>query len=279
MKAFIAIAILAAGLLSFAEENEEVYISPITGRPVVLNGKYTLEEIKARDEKMMKKTGGFVMQKAEGPLALFVDARNEAKLTVDEVARLYKMGTHLDCNFEKIQRGEKRPLEFAQGIMAEKKPLLLVMVVEKADDLPALSVFPEERIGIVNADKLKGAAENDPSAPEMRVAKEIWRAMGFIGGVGFSAQENDMMQPYYTLAELDKNNHPYIQPMNMLKMQAMWKRFGVKKERRMPYRVACQEGWANPPTNDLQRAVWDEVHKAPEKPIKIEFDEKRDKGK
>ena len=279
MKGLIAIAVLAAGLMSFAEEEEEVYISPITGRPVVLNGKYTLDEIKARDAKMLKKTGGFVMQKAEGPLTMFVDARKEAKLTVDEVARLYKMGTHLDCNFEKTPRGEKCPLEFAQGIMAEKKPLMLVVVVEQADKLPALSVFPEERIGIVNADKLKGESENDPSAPEMRVAKEIWRAMGFIGGVGFSAQENDMMQPYYTLAELDKNNHPYIQPMNMLKMQAMWKRFGVKKERRMPYRIACQEGWANPPTNDLQRAVWDEVHKAPEKPIKIEFDEKRDKGK
>lgn len=269
MKEFVSSVLLITAALAFAEEQ---YISPITGRPVALNGKYTLEEIKARDAKILAKTGGFVMRKAEGPLTLFVDSRENAKLTIDEVARLYKLGTHLDCTFEKTPRGEKSPLAFAQEKLREKNALMLVMVVEKADQLPALSVFPEERIGLVNADKLKGGAENDPSAPEMRVAKEMWRAMGFIGGIGFSAQENDMMQPYYTLAEIDGNNYPYIQPMNMLKMQPMWKRFGVKKETRVPYRLACKEGWAPSPTNDLQKAVWDEIHTPPANPMKIEFD-------
>ena len=48
----------------------------------------------------------------------------------------------------------------------------------------------------------------------------------------------------------------------MKTFQAMWKRFGVKKARRIPYAVAVKEGWAQPPTNDFQRAVWDRVKAA-----------------
>ena len=87
------------------------------------------------------------------------------------------------------------------------------------------------------------------------------------------------MQPIYTIKELDANRYPFIQPMNMARMQGMWKRFGVKKERRIPYRVAVQEGWAANPTNDYQKAVWKEVHTVPDKPMTIEFDPKRDKDK
>ena len=254
MKNMFAVAVAIAAMAVYAEEE---YISPVTGKPMPKDAKYTLEQFKARDERVLKKTGGFLLQKAEGPLAMLIDARAKATATVDEVARLYKLGTHLDINVGKTPRGTADALEFAQTKMASDKPLMLVVVVEKCPKLPTLSVYPEERIGLVNADRLLGG--NDPTVPEMRIAKEIWRAMGFIGGVGFSQADNDMMQPYYTLAEIDANTHPYIQPMNMAKMYKFWKRFGVKKEARIPYKVAAQQGWAPPPTNEYQKAAWDEV--------------------
>ena len=263
---------LLASVTAFGEE----YVSPVTGQPFKEGGRFTLEQIKARDERVMKKTGGFLMQKAEGPRTLLIDTREAEKKTVDEVVRLYKLGAHLDIDIARELRAGKCPLEYAQAKMAEKKPLMLVIVVEKAEaKLPALSVFPEERIGIVNADKLQGG--EDPAAPETRVMKEIWRAIGFIGGIGFSQAENDMMQPYYTLKELDGNIQAYIQPMNMAKMQRFLKRFGVKKEAKIPYRVAVMEGWAPSPTNDIQKAVWDEVHAIPKKPVKITYDKDKQK--
>lgn len=272
MKKSIMLALAAAAMFAVADEDEE-YISPVTGQPVPKDGKFTVEQIKARDERVLKKTGGFLQVAAKGPLAMFVDAREKAMLTIDEVARLYRLGTKLDATIVKEARGETAPLAFARAKMESDKPLMVIMVVDGGDDMPALSVFPEERIGLVNADRLVGG--KDPTAKEMRVSKEMWRAMGFIGGVGFSAQENDMMQPYYTLDEIDANMFPFIQPMNMAKMQKMWKRFGVSKERRVPYRVACQQGWAPAPTNDFQKAVWDEVHAVPSDPMKIEFDPKK----
>lgn len=262
------------GLATFSAFAEE-YISPVTGKPIPMDGKYTLEQYKARDERVMRKTGGFITQAAEGPIALFVDTRAKPTLTIDEVARLYRLGTHLDCAILKEKRDGMRPLEFAQAKMLEKSPLLVVVVIEDINDLPALSVFPEERIGIVNADKLMGGS--DRVICETRVAKEIWRAIGFVGGLGFSPQDNDVMQPYYSLDELDANTHPYIQPMNMARMQGLWKRFGVKKARRIPYSVAVQEGWAAAPTNEYQKAIWEKVHAIPSEPMKIEFDPKRGK--
>lgn len=274
MKRVLMVAVAAGAMLSAAKAEGE-YVSPVTGKPFDPNGKYTLEQIKARDERVMKKTGGFIHQKAEGPQTLLVDARRKPTLTLDEVARVYRLATHLDAQVRKEARGDAAPLAFAKRVMSEAKPLMLVMVVEGVPDQPILSIFPEERVGIVNADRLRGG--DDPSAPELRVSKEVWRAIGFTGGLGFSPAENDVMQPLYSLKELDANRYPFIQPMNMARMQKMWKRFGVKKERRIPYRVAVQEGWAAQPTNEYQRAVWDEVRHIPEKPIKIEFDPKKGK--
>ena len=130
---------------------EDAYVSPVTGQPFRPGGKFTLEQIKARDERVLKKTGGFINLKAEGPLALFVDARAKATLTVDEVQRLYRLGTHLDCNTLKLPRGADTPLAYARKQMATRQPLLLVAVIEGDETLPALSIFPEERIGLVNA--------------------------------------------------------------------------------------------------------------------------------
>ena len=268
MKRLMTIAAVAAALFAAGEEE---YISPVTGKPVPKDGKYTVEQIKARDERVLKKTGGFIHQPAEGPLALLVDARAKPTATFDEVARVYKLATHLDAQVAKEARGDAAPLDFAKAKMSSAKPLMLVMVVDGVPGQPILSVFPEERVGIVNADKLKGG--DDPSAPEMRVMKETWRAIGFVGGLGFSPAENDSMQPLYSLKELDANRYPFIQPMNMARMYKMWKRFGVKKERRIPYRVAVQEGWAAQPTNDYQRAVWEQVkadkERGPTNPITI----------
>ncbi|MBR0057372.1 MAG: hypothetical protein IJP66_08600 [Kiritimatiellae bacterium] len=235
----------------------ETYVDMITGKPWTPDSKWTIEQLKARDERVLKKTGGFLHVAASGPRALLVVARAKERATIDEVARLYKLGSKLDADTAKEPLGDASPLAAAQAKMAAAKPLLLVMVVDGDAALPALAVFPEERVGIVNAARLQGG--EDPSAPEMRVSKEIWRAIGFIGGIGFSAQENDMMQPYYTLEEIDANNHPYIQPMNMAKMAPFWKRFGVAREKKVPYMKAVKEGWAPPPTNDYQRAIWNEA--------------------
>lgn len=38
-------------------------------------------------------------------------------------------------------------------------------------------------------------------------------------------------------------------------------KFGIRQARRTTYRQAVREGWAPTPTNDVQRAIWEEVKK------------------
>jgi len=50
---------------------------------------------------------------------------------------------------------------------------------------------------------------------------------------------------------------------------------GVTPVRYATYRIACREGWAPQPTNDVQKAIWDKVHAMPTEPIKIKPEEKK----
>ena len=72
MKRLVLVAAMAVAACAVGDEE---YISVVTGKPVPKDSKYTVEQIKARDERVMKKTGGFIHQAAEGPQTLLVDAR------------------------------------------------------------------------------------------------------------------------------------------------------------------------------------------------------------
>ena len=50
---------------------------------------------------------------------------------------------------------------------------------------------------------------------------------------------------------------------------------GIEKIEYGTYEEACMTGVAQPPTNDVQRAIWDKVHAIPKNPMKIEFDPKK----
>ena len=48
------------------------------------------------------------------------------------------------------------------------------------------------------------------------------------------------------------------------------------------YRQACKQGWAPAPTNEYQKAIWDQVHEIPTEPLKIKYqkpDQATDAGK
>ncbi|MBR1921832.1 MAG: hypothetical protein IJ829_07530, partial [Kiritimatiellae bacterium] len=150
-----------------------------------------------------------------------------------------------------------------------------VAVVEDGA-LRGLTVCPEERVAVVNAARYADGGD-DPLAAEVRVHKELWRALGFVAGIGYAPFANDVRQPVFSTRELDGLEYQVMQPMNFQKMYASLAKLGVTRGRRVPYRLAVQEGWAPPPTNDYQRAVWDDVRAVPKAPMKIEFDPKRDK--
>jgi len=271
MKSIASIVLSAAALCSLADEE---YISPITGKPIPKGSKYTIEQIKERDERVLRKTGGFVEVEAKGTSVVVIDTREKpagAPLQFEDVFTSLSK-TNVKVERSPLKAGETA-IDRATAALSAGKVGYAIVIVDNDTDR-GMSVYPEERVAVVNASRYKDG--DDPLKPETRLHKEIWRALGFVSGIGYAQFENDVLQPVFSVKELDGLTYQVMQPMNFQKMYTTLSKLGVTRARRIPYRVAVQEGWATPPTNDYQKAVWKEVHSIPDKPIKIEFDPKSD---
>lgn len=267
MKRLIAI---AASAIAFCAMADEEYVSPITGKPIPKDSKYTVEQIKERDERVLRKTGGFVEIEAKGTSVIIIDTREKpagAPMQFEDVfASLSKTNVKVERSL--LKQGESAIDKAASALSAGKVGYAIVIVSNDTDR--GVAVYPEDRIAVINVNRYKGG--DDPLKPETRLHKEIWRALGFVSGVGYAQFENDVLQPVFSVKELDGLTYQVMQPMNFQKMYTTLSKLGVTRSRRVPYRVAVQEGWAATPTNDVQKAIWDEVRSLPTKPIKIEFD-------
>ena len=153
---------------------------------------------------------------------------------------------------------------------AKEAPATIELV--ERDGTDALAIFPESFKAVVNV-KALAADGASASVVEERVGKELVRAGLFLMGSGY-AMYNCFAMPVTSLSELDALTARAPTPETMLHLRGM-RRIGVKEIRFATYRQACREGWAPQPTNDVQKAIWDEVHTLPKNPMKIEFDPKK----
>ena len=172
----------------------------------------------------------------------------------------------------------KFKINYAEGTFDIKNPKVegnvSIFIVED-DGLPTLLIAPENRWAMVNIAPI--AQEKRPIFFEQRTKKELSRAFAYLCGATGSKYERSLTRGISSQTELDKNPD-YELPMDVV--QRFWdymKPLGVLPAQRATYLKACQEGWAPPPTNDVQKAVWEKVHAIPDKPITIEYDPKKDK--
>ena len=161
------------------------------------------------------------------------------------------------------------PLVFGKGTS-----IAAVELVER-NDATVLTLLPEEFKATVNVKALAvdGAAQDVIAE---RLQKEVSRAALYLMGSG--CVRGDITKPIRSLKELDGLPLYPPNPETFMHLNAKTVA-GVQLIRFASYDQACREGWAPQPTNDIQKAVWDEVHAIPTKPLKIEYNEKRDKGK
>ena len=139
------------------------------------------------------------------------------------------------------------------------------------DDKTTITISPEDFKAVIN---VKALAADGAAAEvvESRVRKELVRASFFLLGTG--STRYDVTQPIFSLKELDGIDEDNVSAETVMHMGCKNKA-GVKMIRFTTYRMACQEGWAPAPTNDVQKAVWDEVHAMPTAPIKIKPETKK----
>jgi len=109
-----------------------------------------------------------------------------------------------------------------------------------------------------------------------RAQKEMLRAFAYLCG-GFTSQYQDVLTHAVTnVRQLDfaKNVDLPIDVINRIlnHLQGL----GVTPYIETTYRNACRQGWAPPPVNDIQKAVWERVNaekeKGPANAMKIKLD-------
>ena len=140
-------------------------------------------------------------------------------------------------------------------------------------NLPVLLCAPESRWALVNVAPI--TKEERPAFRRARVMKEISRAFAYLCGAASSQFEKSLMRAITKQADLDQNFDYYL-PLDVVqRFRPYMEKFGVKPALYATYRKACQDGWAAQPTNEFQKAIWNQVHEVPKKPIKIEYDPKK----
>ena len=157
-----------------------------------------------------------------------------------------------------------------------KKDIGLTIRVRDGDADTPLIVLPDNATAIVD---VKALSIDKPSRQvlEARVCKELWRGLVYVLGGGNTYMRQCVMKQVSSLAELDALPSRTACPDAFMRVAESAKALGIQPVRRVTYRQACKEGWAPAPTNDVQRAIWNKVHKIPDRPLTIEYDPQKDR--
>ena len=220
------------------------------------------------DAIVYKKTGGKIKEPAtQKGRFVYVNCQKELPASV------------LSEHANKIATALKVEIGVEDGAFTLPNPIVkgeacLYIVDDPA--MPMSLVAPESRWAMVNLAPLKTSKK---AFFDARVKKELSRGFALLAGGANSQFEMALTGCVVKPEGLDEFASDDIPFDVMRRIESYMRGYGIVPYRLSSYRKACQEGWAPAPTNDVQKAIWDEVHSLPAKPIKIEFDPTRDAGK
>lgn len=219
-----------------------------------------------------RKYGGLVVKEGSGKgCVYFVNAQKrvpttEFKKPIAEISKAARL------SYE-IKDGEPVTVETASAARNRLGLGVAVFIVDNPS-YPALLPAPEDGWAIVNVARL--AADNpEPDKLARRLRKECARAYAFVSGAANVNQHGGVMGAVAGIEGLDALPGDLLPRESILKFEPQLKLLGVEPYVQASYRTACEKGWAPAPTNDVLKAIWDDVHAAPTKPIIIKPETKK----
>ena len=218
-----------------------------------------------------RKTGGPVTKpnSAQGTVKIVSAVPTFDTKALEEALYVYKFFTHLEV---KVDKGAPVTPATAFATKAKVGAQAVVYVVD-VPDLPRVLVGPEEGWAIVNAGAMKS---DNPDAAKLssRLTKEALRGLAFVGGMGQNSKYIEVLGPVRDLKALDRIDKLELTGDAIRTIPQGLAPFGVVPATVKVYGKACEEGWAPPPTNDVQRAIWAKYHTLPTHPMVIEPEKK-----
>ena len=225
----------------------------------------------SKSQILMKRTGGFISRRYPGASFVFADARSDSKLD-ENVIREIQEGCQIPVERRMTPLNGKQPIQIASELLANPSSIGGVVVLyDGSAGQPVLTVFPENRITLLNVTPLGAGAT--PETFMTRLVKEMWRAISFTAGGTTSNTPFCVMQPVLSPSDLDKIKCVMASPDVTGQIYNHARKFGFGVIETSTYRAACKAGWAPPPTNEYQKVIWDRVkadkERGPTNPITI----------
>lgn len=207
----------------------------------------------ATKAKLLAITGGFIQMPAKGSVLRVINSQSRiSPQDLQQMVALLKGPSRIPITLSESTGKDVNALAKAAASQAET---LGAVVLCDAKTLPAFLVAPEEGWAAINVDAL--AQDASPAVLKARVSKELWRTLGYLLGV--ASADRSMMGTVKTVSDLDAITGQMLNGENLLKIQQNAVKLGVTPARTSTYKKACEEGWAPMPTNNFQKAIWEEV--------------------
>lgn len=223
----------------------------------------------------LRKVGGFCEGETKGKHFLYLNCAEIDTTVLDNVIEQMKQVCGISLRQSSAQIvGD--PLAYARSVLQSKNDVGAVTVFYKGpSDAPIESIFPMDKVCVINVTPIMNCSKKAYSS---RTTALACRSIAYLAGGAMPFGVEGCMKNVFTSKELDGLKSKLLHPMSGQLVKSSASDFGFAQWKRGTYLAACQGGWAHEPTNELQKAIWEQVKaekdQKPSNPIKVNFDPK-----
>lgn len=217
------------------------------------------EQKAKRDAAIMKNVGGFVSRRNPGSSILIADARKEAS-DIGLIAEKMQTTLRIPVIAKAVRTAnDVSPFMSAKLLLGDTKEFgAVAFLYDGKPDDPVLSVFPENRISLLNVTPCMATTDEDKR--QDRLVKEIWRTVAYAaGGWSVDGTAPCVMRPVFTPEDIDELPARMFSPFVACSIRGAAAKFGFSVIQQASYLNACRQGWAPAPTNEFQKAILERV--------------------
>lgn len=200
---------------------------------------------------------GGIVRKTEGKGRVVYANLQQTVETKDIAKTLNVLGKYLRVRIDTLDAKAEDVADVNKYLLGNEAKAVVIVVDNAAD--PAILVAPEDKWAKVNIGKFKDRNVKN------RTQMELLRAFCYLcGGIG-SEYNNPLTGFIGNPSQLDDSPVAEL-PIDVINRCSPYlKQLGVIPYIESTYRKACREGWAPAPTNDVQKAIWEDVNATKER--------------